>query len=289
MKKRKTNQLKLWAIGVLAIFLFAAPSGWASFTYEGTGEYTRDTDLIDDLEILDGQTVNLRATVEGYIQAHPGSVLNIYSGSVFYYVIVSAGLPGAGLPGPAQVSVYGTDFVVDGTPTTETAFTPISGTGSVLNGRYENGEIILPTIFRMGLWFVSNGIPIYLLPPVSDDVVEIDIKPGSDKNVINLKSRGVVPVALLSEGDFEAGDIDPDTVLFAGASPVRSTLCDVDKDGDMDMLFHFRTQQLDLNEESDSATLTGTLKSAVARSSAVTAGDAIECTDTVKIKSSRKK
>ena len=86
--------------------------------------------------------------------------------------------------------------------------------------------------------------------------VSIDIKPGSDPNSINLKSKGVVPVAVVTTGDFNAATINPDTVRFAGASPVRWTMEDVDGDGDLDMLFHFRTQDLNLDKTSTSATLT---------------------------------
>ncbi len=89
--------------------------------------------------------------------------------------------------------------------------------------------------------------------------VTIDIKPGSNTNSINLESKGVTPVAVLTTDDFDAGTIDPGTVLFATASPVRSTMEDVDGDGDDDMLFHFKTQDLilNLNEDSIKATLEG--------------------------------
>jgi hypothetical protein len=87
--------------------------------------------------------------------------------------------------------------------------------------------------------------------------VDIDIKPGSDPNSINLKSKGVVPVAVLTTDDFDASSVDPTTVLFAGAQPVRWTLEDVDGDDDLDLLFHFKTQELNLSEDSTEATLTG--------------------------------
>ncbi len=47
--------------------------------------------------------------------------------------------------------------------------------------------------------------------------VEIDIKPGSDPNSINLGSAGVIPVAILSSETFDATTVDPATVSLAGA------------------------------------------------------------------------
>jgi hypothetical protein len=152
----------------------------------------------------------------------------------------------------------------------------------ILGGKYEDGS-------QIDLWILS-GIPIKLVDIGNNDDLIIDIKPGSSTNSINLKSRGVVPVAVLTTNDFDAGTLVPDySILFAGASPVHTSLRDVDEDGDMDMLFHFRTQTLDLDENSIEATLTATLTSAVTRSSAVTAGAIIQGTDKVKIKSSSKK
>jgi len=51
--------------------------------------------------------------------------------------------------------------------------------------------------------------------------ISIDIKPGSSPNSINLKSKGVVPVAILGTDDFDVSDVDPDTVIFADAAPLR--------------------------------------------------------------------
>ncbi|MFW9833160.1 MAG: hypothetical protein ACFFEK_04140 [Candidatus Thorarchaeota archaeon] len=88
-------------------------------------------------------------------------------------------------------------------------------------------------------------------------IVEIDIKPGSLPNSINLKSKGKVPVAILTTDDFDASTVDPSTVLFAGASPLRWHMEDVDCDGDLDLVFHFKTQELTLTHSSTDATLTG--------------------------------
>lgn len=87
----------------------------------------------------------------------------------------------------------------------------------------------------------------------------IDIKPGSDPNSINLKSKGVVPVAVLTTDLFDAATVDPDTVQLEGVDAVKWTMDDVDGDGDLDLLLHFSTQELAvvLDTFSTEATLTG--------------------------------
>jgi hypothetical protein len=280
MKKKKTNNLRCWAIGVLAIVLLATPSAWAQgyvdCDLEGS-PYNFYTDDILGLNIWPDATVNLYTSVP-YVFVAPGGILNIFSGSIIMLAINTAGTGET----DALVTVYGTDFVVDGVDTVATEFKPDKDFGSLLIATDENGN-------SMDVYCYSNT-PIKLVDIENDENEEliIDIKPGSDENCINLKSRGVVPVAVLSEGDFVAGNINPDTVEFAGASPVRSSLCDVDKDGDMDMLFHFRTQDLtELNEDSTEATLKAMLKGVSMLSSAA-AADALEGTDKVKIMSSKK-
>jgi hypothetical protein len=93
-------------------------------------------------------------------------------------------------------------------------------------------------------------------------VVDIDIKPCSYPNSINLRSKGVVPVAILTTDTFDAMTVDPATVAFADAAPLRWTLEDVGSscgynDGDQDLLFFFKTQELDLDGSSIEAVLTG--------------------------------
>lgn len=56
-------------------------------------------------------------------------------------------------------------------------------------------------------------------PAVID--VDIDIKPGSTPNTINLGSNGVIPVAILSSEGFDARDVDPETVQLEGKAGVR--------------------------------------------------------------------
>jgi len=89
--------------------------------------------------------------------------------------------------------------------------------------------------------------------------VGIDIKPGSDPNSINRKSRGNVPVALLSSATFDAATADRTTVMFADVSALNigQGLEDVNGDGLLDRVFHFDTQRLNLPDGTTEACLIG--------------------------------
>ena len=92
-------------------------------------------------------------------------------------------------------------------------------------------------------------------------MVDIDIKPGSYPNAINLGSHGLVPVAILSDADFDATSVDPDTVELAGASvevkvkgksnKYMAHKEDVDGDGLVDLVVQVGTANLDPNTLQD--------------------------------------
>jgi hypothetical protein len=84
--------------------------------------------------------------------------------------------------------------------------------------------------------------------------VNIDVKPGSDKNPVNLKSQGVLPVAILSSADFDATQVNTATVTLgdpividAGGQAIlasKSSIEDVDGDGLLDIVLFFDSAQL---------------------------------------------
>jgi hypothetical protein len=71
----------------------------------------------------------------------------------------------------------------------------------------------------------------------------MDIKPGDVANTLNSRSRGVVPVAILTTEEFDATSIDLTSLRFGAtgeeAAPLRAVLVDVDHDGDTDLLVFF--------------------------------------------------
>jgi hypothetical protein len=96
-------------------------------------------------------------------------------------------------------------------------------------------------------------------PPVAEPVVEsidaqIDIKPGTSPNSINLGSSGVVPVAILSSAGFDARTVNPTSVTLAGArvkvkgrGTPMAAFEDVNGDGLMDLVVHVSTEALELS------------------------------------------
>ena len=97
--------------------------------------------------------------------------------------------------------------------------------------------------------------------------VSIDIKPGGNPNSINCSNvNGVITVAILTTDTFDATTVDHTTVSFEGAGethvnkktgePIRHVE-DVDLDGDMDLVFHFRLGDTALICESTEGTLIG--------------------------------
>jgi len=124
-----------------------------------------------------------------------------------------------------------------------------------------------PTLFSLGSWshdgaFVQEDILVAfdnflvnsgdLLCPRDQLLADVDIKPGSDRNTINVRSRGVIPVAILGTQIVDVYDIDPGTVQlsknYINARKGKGMLEDVNDDGVMDMILHFPTADLFFRE-----------------------------------------
>lgn len=110
--------------------------------------------------------------------------------------------------------------------------------------------------------------------------IEIDIKPGSFPNSVNLKSKGLTPIAIHTTDDFDAIDVVPMSVRLGECDPplepVKYELYDCDEfpnpdygdpefpdapemigDGDLDWVFYFETRVLACLGDVTEVALTG--------------------------------
>jgi hypothetical protein len=112
-------------------------------------------------------------------------------------------------------------------------------------------------------WELEDGIK-----PEVPIIVEIDIKPGSYPNSINTKSKGVIPVAILGSASLNVFTVDVTTLRFGpgGAQPAHDLtnpmvfwdhIQDVNGDGFIDLVSHYRQKQTGLSPGDVVACLTG--------------------------------
>lgn len=111
-----------------------------------------------------------------------------------------------------------------------------SGTGGSL--AYSSGNASIGTCHIYNIFFEGkiDDVRLYgralsaeeilelYLPPLA---VAVDIKPGSCPNPLDVKSRGVLPVAILGTEDFDVISIDVVSIRLAGVGAVRSAYEDV--------------------------------------------------------------
>jgi hypothetical protein len=83
---------------------------------------------------------------------------------------------------------------------------------------------------------------------------------------VTVAARGLLPVAVLTTPDFDASEFTPEmahrsdaalamTMSCVGAEAIRWNYSDVNSDGQVDIVFFFRTKELNLSPSSIAATL----------------------------------
>jgi hypothetical protein len=96
----------------------------------------------------------------------------------------------------------------------------------------------------------TNVVPITPTPtptPGTPATVSIAVRPGSEKSPINIKSNGVVPVAVLGSNTFNVKQVNVSSVRFGPAQATAAKFkvtADINKDGFSDAVFFFETQSL---------------------------------------------
>ena len=144
--------------------------------------------------------------------------------------------------------------------------------GTATSIAYSNENFFIGSYNESRLFFdgAIDDVRIYNRALSSDEVmqlydfsetltVHLDIKPGSCPNRVNVRSKGVLPVAILGSEEFDVNTIDPASIRVNDVGPIRSHLEDVaaplmypnecectknGPDGYPDLALKFDTQQI---------------------------------------------
>jgi hypothetical protein len=147
-----------------------------------------------------------------------------------------------------------------------------------VTGTYTVGVSSSPRAFRPDGTTISNALNSrsngrYTLiisgVTVALQQINIEIKPGSGELApLNPKSRGNIPVALLSSDEFYAPDVDPTSLTFGSTGDEASfRRCnkqgeDVNGDGKLDLVCHFDNQTANFQRGDLEAVLKGRTQAA---------------------------
>ena len=185
------------------------------------------------LRCFSSSTLNIYGGSSRLVDADSGT-LNIYGGSIRDYLDCGCTPP---------VNIYGYSFDYDPTGGNY-------GYGQV-TGFYANQTAFS---FDLGPGSCCHINLIYV-----PKAVDVDIKPASCPNPLNVKSKGVLPVAILGSEDLDVNAINIASVRLDGVAPVRSSYEDVaapladanecectteGPDGYLDLTLKFKTQEI---------------------------------------------
>jgi hypothetical protein len=237
--------------GNIVYSFVSTPTGSSGgLTYDGQYLWKASRPEFNQMDIATGNVVN---TISGFDL--PGIEEGLtYDGQFLYVISYGSGSP----PRIWKIDPSSGALMSD-------SFALPSGT---YNGLAFDGQ---------SLWAVGwqPAQTVYKISVPSATELTIDIKPGDDPNDINLKSKGVIPVAILTTESFDASQVDWETVLFGPAGATESHgsahIEDVDDDGDLDMVLHFNTRDTGIVCGDTEAPLTGTAFDGVA----ITGSDSI--------------
>jgi len=233
---------------------------------------------------VDASVTNIaNCTIGGDIRANDIAILDIFDGSIGDRIIASgdaqitfyggdiggdifSGLARNGRWDISITTFVGADFAINDNPVnsgdlasdyavpgTEPFWGDSCMTG-VITGTLANGDTLNNTFY-----LVEYADITFITAPGPAIEVAVDIKPGSCPNPLNVRSKGVLPVAILGTEDFDVKAIDVASIRLAGVGPDRSSYEDVaapisnsngcncitdGPDGFLDLTLKFETQRI---------------------------------------------
>ena len=191
MKTNKmTTSQKLFFTFAAAVLLGNSPL-WAYGDIEFAGGVSAQIDYTVDgsVWIYDANVVMVEpAHIQGFVVTASGAVLDIYGGQIDYMLLIST--DDLSLP-EGQVTVYGTDFSVDGAPV-DPETTELFLQSQVLSGVYEDGT---PFSFPVDCAITGGGSFAYY-------------------QTVKLGWLVSKPQIVLSQNDYDFGQTDIGTIQY---------------------------------------------------------------------------
>jgi uncharacterized protein (DUF2141 family) len=220
--------------------------GYYAFAITVTGPYkVIETDPVGYISItpneVDIEVIDQNVTVNFFDMASDPT----YS----VHGIVYEDMNGSGTMEPGEAGVAGVtvtlsgvgDFVTDAAGAYAFAIT-VTGPYSV--SIVEPQGYLLTTLSPVDITVTDADVPVDFGLRMYMDV-PVDVKPGSDVNPLNLKSKGVLPVAILGTDSMDVAMIDPASLRFNGVPPLRWSYGDAcGQDGFEDMILKFSTPEI---------------------------------------------
>ena len=117
--------------------------------------------------------------------------------------------------------IEGKDFTIDGMPAAYGDYNFGYKKWRHITGTLSNDGVLNNDFYPWALTATIRLVPEPAMP------INLDIKPQSCPNPLNVNSKGVLPVAILGTEEFDVSTIVPTSVRLAGVEPIRDSLEDV--------------------------------------------------------------
>ncbi len=269
----------LWSSGTLNITdggVVSSFRGWIGYGADSTGVVTVDGDGStwtnnDSLHIGSNPYLKnagkgtLKITNEGFVSVGVTLIIDKY-GDVDSFINMTTG----GMLALRDHAGLGANSLLD-------FLELVGGTDAIRYWDDSNSDWADITGATLGedytLEHISEGdlagftvLTVGVVPRPDPLAIEIDIRPGSDTNPVNLKSKGMLPVTIFGNDDIDVSQIDLATLALGGAAPKAKgksgkvgSFADVDGDSVLDLTLRFRIKDMAIAPDAEELILTGML------------------------------
>jgi hypothetical protein len=148
--------------------------------------------------------------------------------------------------------VYGTTRIVGGA-----IFQLVYPPGTDLRSVVDFRTLRVTAFHGLGDRYEAPGTLTFAIEPEATPLpLAVDVKPGSDRNPVNLRSKQV-SVAVLGTETLPVTALDVGSLTVGGASTLRTTMTDINGDGRVDLLLKGAIRSMNLTTASNQICVAG--------------------------------